>query len=621
MKPRSARGLACLAVSFLIVAAGERAGALDERQRTAAEHTPGLLVDFLAVAADGMPVAELQASEVEVRLNNRVRKLRSLKRVSTAPQPSSAAAAALPPPYGTNNGVTVGRSMVLIVDEESFIGGREQPLRNAVDGLLDALTPSDRVMVVALPYGGVKTPFTSDPTRVRLAMAGLSGQASRDETGSDMACRTRTFLETLDGFLRGLAARSTPLTVVVFTGGLSAPRRDAPMALAPGKCEVLVNHFERAMVAAGAARANFYVVQPPEMTTRPPGAAKPTDAWTTANKQGQRGWTEGIAGTDYLGSDNPLEGIEHLAGATGAARLALDATGKESLVPVATETSAYYVAEIEPERGEIYGRSRPLGVRVLREGVIVRARPEITFTEPRRGEKALRLAVEDLLVSGEAFTDLQLRVGGFTVRDAKGQLRVGIVVETVDPASSLSSVGAMLVEPTGRIVGRWFAPDAAERPLLGAVAATPGTYRLRVAAIDAQGRPGVAEEVVEAGLVTVGPLSLGSMMFGVSRKEGMSPQLEFTTEPTAIASFDIYGGAAGMGLAAIIEVARTTDGQPIVTLPLSLSRAGEDRVSATTGIPIGALPPGDYIVRGVIQLQDGSQGRVQRTLRKAPGGS
>ena len=35
-------------------------------------------------------------------------------------------------------------------------------------------------------------------------------------------------------------------------------------------------------------------------------------------------------------------------------------------------------------------------------------------------------------------------------------------------------------------------------------------------------------------------------MLGVSRPEGMKLQLEFGPEPTAIASFDIYGGTPGL---------------------------------------------------------------------------
>ena len=144
-----------------------------------------------------------------------------------------------------------------------------------------------------------------------------------------------------------------------------------------------------------------------------------------------------------------------------------------------------------------------------------------------------------------------------------------------------------------------------------------------MAAVDATGRPGAVDQIVELRLVPVGPLSLGSVMLGVSRPEGVVPQLEFGAEPAAIASFDIYGGEAGLGLSATLELARQAEGPVMVTLPLALSRASEGRVVATATVPIGALAPGDYLVRGVITLQDGTVGRVSRTLRKvanaAPG--
>jgi hypothetical protein len=569
------------------------------QSRVASERPAGLTVDFIVVRADGTPVADLQASEVEVRIDNRVRTVRSLRRVAAAPAPMAPGAAVrVPPPYGTNDSVAAGRSFVLVVDQESFVAGREQLLRNAVEGLLAQLTPADQTMIVALPFGGVKVSFTSETARIRLAMDGVSGQGSRNETGSDLACRTRRFLESLDGFLQDQAGRFSPLTVVLFTAGLAAPRRDAPLALAPGMCELPVSHFQRITVAAGAARANFYVIQP-------------TDIGMSAT-----GWNETIGGVGHLGSDNPLEGIEHLAGATGGARLPLDAAGTGSLLRVARESSAFYEAELEPERGEVFGRSRSLAVRVGRPGITVRARPAITFVERARRAGTTRLAVASLLASSEAFTDLRLRAAGFTVRQADGQLRVGIVVEPGDPAVSLDSVGAILVEDDGRVVARWFGSDKIERPILGAMTAPPGTYRLRVAAIDTAGRAGVAEVPVDVRLIPIGPLSLGSLMLGVSRKAGVAAQLEFGAEPSAIASFDIYGGVAGMALSATLDLAREMDGPALVTLPLALARADEGRVVATAAVPIGALPPGDYVVRGVIRLEDGTMGRIIRTLRK-----
>jgi hypothetical protein len=364
-------------------------------------------------------------------------------------------------------------------------------------------------------------------------------------------------------------------------------------------CELPVEHFRHVAASAGIARANVYLMQP-------------ADIGIIAS-----GWRATLGGVGDRGSDNPLEGIEHLAGVTNGLVLPLDASGTASLLRVARESSAFYAAELEPEPNEVVGRSRVLSVRVSRRGVTARARPEITFLEPETGAgPAVRLTVNDVLASAGSFADVPLRVGGFTVREADGRLRVGILVESGDPAIEFGSVGAILVAGDGAIVGRWFARDASERPLLGAIAAPAGTYRLRVAAIDAAGRAGAAEDDVVAGLTTVGPLSLGSLMLGVSRPEGMRLQLAFAQEPTAIGSFDIYGGASGMKLSAALEVAREVDGPAIVSGRVALARADDTRVVATGPIPLGALPPGDYVVRGVVRLEDGATGRVVRTLRK-----
>jgi hypothetical protein len=374
------------------------------------------------------------------------------------------------------------------------------------------------------------------------------------------------------------------------------------MAMAPGMCELVVDQFKHITAAASAAGASFYVVVPADV-----------DMTRSMSR-------ETIAGVGYLGSDNPLEGIEHFEGATGGTRLPLDATGTASLARLMRESAAYYQAELEPDRADQYGRSRAFSVRAVRKDVTVRARPEITLRDPAlRAAAATRLTVPDLLGSFEAMTDLPLRVAGFPVREpggpstglGSGGIRVGVVIEAADPAATLSSVGALLIAGDGRVAGRWFAKDATEHPLLGAMAVPAGTYTLRVAAVDAAGRAGIAEEAVDATLVPVGPLSLGGLILGVSRPDGVKLQLEFHAEPVAIASFDIYGGTSGQRLGAALEVARDADGQPLVSVPLALSRADESRVTAT-----GALPPGDYVVRGVIRLEDGTTGRVMRTLRK-----
>src|SRR5262249_53347765 len=86
-----------------------------------------------------------------------------------------------------------------------------------------------------------------------------------------------------------------------FTAGMAAPRRDAAMAMAPGMCELVVDQFKRITAAASAAGVNVYVVVPADL-----------DMVRSLSR-------ETIAGAGYLGSDNPLEGVEHFARATRGA--------------------------------------------------------------------------------------------------------------------------------------------------------------------------------------------------------------------------------------------------------------------------------------------------------------
>jgi len=588
------RSSLALVIGLSVAAAGPAVRAISPRSQIASERAAGPTVDFIALDAGGAPVADLQAAEVEVRIADRVRAIRSLRRVVSG---TTADASRLPAPYGTNDDVASGRLFLLVIDQESFDSGREQLVRNAVEGLLAQITPADRVMVAALPFGGVITSYTADVARIRLAVGRVAGQAARGESGSDLACRTRRFLESVDGLLRSRGTPPVPQTLILFTAGLAAPRRDATPGKLPGMCELQVDLFRQVAAAANMARANLYVMQPADIGI---GAALPRP-------------TPG--GIGDLGSDNPLEGIEHLAGVTRGTRLALDAAGTGSLLRVAKESAMYYVAELEPMKDEAFGRSRPLGVRVSRRGVTTRTRPEVTFTDRARPPSS-RLAVTDLLASTDAIADLPLRVGGFTVRDPDGKLRVGVLVEPADPSVALVSAGAILIDGSGQVVTHWHARDASERPLIGAMTAPAGGYRIRAAAIDAAGRPGAAEADIEAGLTPVGALSLGSLLLSVTRGGATALALEFGSEPTARASFDIYGGTEQTRLAATLEIARATDGPALAAVPLALTRPDASRVVATGTVPLGALPPGDYIVRGIIRLEDGTTGRVVRTLRK-----
>jgi hypothetical protein len=386
-----------------------------------------------------------------------------------------------------------------------------------------------------------------------------------------------------------------------FTTGLAGPRRDAPVTLAPGPCELTVEHFQQVSAAAVAARAQFYVIQPEDPAIRL--GPQPV---------------ENIAGFGFNGSDNMFEGIEHLSGVTAARRLHLSTAGDETLTRVIRETSGYYLAAFVPERSERNGQRHRFDVSLSRPGAIVRARPELLIARAdARGRRPN--TPQNMLREPKVFRELPMRAVGFVSREPDGRLKVIALAEPIEPATVLRSAAAALFDANGTLTAQSTADAAAlaATPVVTGLVARPGAYRLRVAATDASGRSGTADYDLDAELAPAGPLALSSMMIGLSRGGGLSPRLQFGTEPVALAYLEIYGPANGAAVSIVLELATTPNGPAKLSIPgaVAETRHSERRL-ATAAIPIGGLPPGDYVVRAVVTMEGQPSGRVVRTIRK-----
>lgn len=599
----SSRTLIAAVVATLFVAHW-RAAAEPHLQHSPERGADLVSVDFGAVTRDGQPVEDLTAAEVTIRIGGRQRKVRSLQRIIVAPEAAGdSAAEPLPSPFGTNSESEIGRTVILIVEDDSFRAGRESVLRESVDAMVKGLSARDRLSLVTLPYGSVKVPPTTDLGRVRTALSRVVGQASGRETGSDMACRTRTTLEALAGYLNTQGIRDTPLTIVFISGGMAAPRRDAAAMMAPGMCELRREAFQEVGDAAGAARAQFYVVQPGDVV----GSAGSV----------QR---ENIAGVGFTGSDNPIEGLEHLAGVTGGKMLNLTGSAEGALGRILRESASHYVAALDVQAADRTGRSQELDVRVNRPGIEVRARPHIAFRRPERASSAsLNPSPREMLSVTTVFRDLPLRASAYSALDADGTtLRVVTIAEPVDAGTKLGTLLAALFDRDGKVVSQWnaTAEELQRSPIVGAMPAQPGAYRLRVAAIDSAGRAGTADYELEAEIVQTGSLKVSSLILGLSREGRFSPRLLFGSEPVATAYLELYGPTAGTRISTAVEIARTMNGPALVAVPLAIEATGQGRYMAKGAVPIGALPPGDYVVRALVGIEGSALTRVTRTLRK-----
>jgi hypothetical protein len=565
--------------------------------------TPLLAVDFVAVANDGAPVPALKPEDVTLKINGRARPLRSLQLVSVSTgDPAGSSAPELPSPFGSNATSERGRTLSLVVENDSFRPGREAPLRQAVDRLIAGLGPRDLLSLTTIPYGGVKVPLTTDHSRVRTALSQLVGQAPANESGSALACRTRRTLESLTGYFNSLGVRDAPTVVMIVTAGMAGPRRDATMLRAPGMCELSTDVFQQVGVAAAAPRTQVYVIQPEDIL---PGAARAT---------------ENIAGVGYIGSDNPMEGLEHLAGVTGGKLLRLTGSTETALSRVLRESSAYYLASVDGQRDDWSGRPLSLDVRSPRSGVEVRHRATVTFAAPVNSPAhPARPSPRDMIKVATVFRDLPLRAGGYSAPEPDGKgLRVIALAEPIEPDVKLSALVAALFDRDGRLVANWVArPEDLERPtVMGAMLAAPGAYRLRVAAVDATGRSGTADYDVDAELAQTGALRLSSIVLGLARDGGFVPKLQFAGEPVAIGYMEMHGAAPGARLSAALELADTLNGPSRLAVPLVIKSSGENRYIASGALPIGGLPPGDYVVRAIVGLEGQPATRVVRTLRK-----
>jgi VWFA-related protein len=555
----------------------------------------GTALEFFAVGSDGRPVTDLGRDDLTLRIGGRARTISAMRWVpAAARQPS-----ALKPPFGSNVQSENARAIVLVLDEESFRPGREHVLRSAVERFLEQLSADDRVALVTVPYGGLKTDLTTNHEEVRQAVNRTVGQSPPEQTGSDFACRTRRTLESITGLLDSLQGGRGPTTVLFVSGGLAPPRRDAAAALAPGMCELTIDHFEQVGNAASAARAHFFIIQPDDVTAT-------------------SGSTTPVSSGGFVESENPLAGLEHLAGVTAGHRFQLINAKDSGLERAARETAGHYVIEFVPEPSERNGRRHTVGLKVGRAGVEIRARPTVVVVRPDTAP-AKPVAPRDMLRQARAFSNLPLRAIGYASRNERDDVKVLVAFEPADSKIVFKSAAAGLFDTKGRLAAQWTASseELAASPIYTALIVPPGLYRLRVAAVDAEGRGGAADYAVTAVLPQAGGLTTSALVLGLSRADGFRAAMQFSSEPVATGYIEVYGVADAPRVT--MEIAREERSAALVTVPAAIATTKDaDRRIATAALPIGALPTGDYIVRAVVAVAGQASTVVMHTLRKVP---
>jgi len=388
----------------------------------------------------------------------------------------------------------------------------------------------------------------------------------------------------LKSFIEPLAGNEAPTAVIFAAASLSTVGRTSDRDArdsGTARCEVVQDQYRAIGVSAAEGRANFYVVQ---------------------------------GDSAAMGRN---DGLENLAGVTGAGQV-LRVVNEGFAPRVLADASAYWLATLAPDAGDRPGPPQRLEVTTTRPGVTIRARGDAALGSRSAGAaKGGPTSARDMIRTAAKFTDLQLRATAYAARGAADKLNVLVMAEPVDPTVKIKEMSVGFFDQEGK--GGSTAPtQIATYPITTVLPLGSGQYRLRVAAVDTNGKSGAVDVTVNTALTTAGPLKLSQLLFVAPNEKGvMAPRLTFSTEDKATVVLEMYGTPTA-AVSAKFELAKTDIGAALKTLqPTGGGPTNEpDKFQIVGEIPLADLAPGDYVVRVIVQMEGQPEGRVSKTFRK-----
>jgi hypothetical protein len=554
-------------------------------------------IPFRALSGEGQPVTDLKAADVSLKVDGRVREIKSFELVEVKAAPPAAAVPAkadVPAPFVTNAAGTgkAARDVYVLVDEESIAPGKDGAVKDAIGHLVSSLSTQDRVALISIRQGGVNQGLTSDFAAVKTKAGSIAGFGSaRQESGNDVTCRTVRAIQTLQSVFAGAAASTGPPTVVFFSSAVAALQsgRTANVGGVTGSelCEIRNEHMNQLGSAAFTSRSNFFVV---ELTDSGPGT-RPNEA---------------------------SGGLENLAGVTNGENIRMSSNAEAQMKRIAVSTSAYYLVGFDSEASDRSGNKR-VELTVARGGVNVRAPREMAF-----GKTAGKSAAtpKDMIRTSSSFTDLSLRAAAYSSRNpGDDKIKVLTLFEPTESTTKLNAASVGFFDAKGKLIAQWTAqPVELAGPIgMAALVVPAGVYRVRVAATDGAGRSGAVDiNDFAATLIEAGPIKLGDLVLGKIGETGARPALQFASEQEAIAIVELYGRPTGP-LKMYVEILGPAEPIQVALAP---AQTGEqDKFLLTAKLPINDLKPGDYKVRAVVGVEGQPDGQLARTLRKIGSGS
>src|SRR5215831_14131233 len=594
-----------------------------------------LPIDVVVLDDRGQPVRDLIAADFTIRIDGRARRVISTQWVAAAAT-TRPSAPALPEGFVSNETAAGGRLLALVIDQPNIPFGDVRPLRDAMNGFVDRLAPSDRLAVIGLGQPSVTTPFLGDKNQIKDAIGRIPGQKPSSAAISQHDVSVSAAMAIADGddsTLEQLAARDCgsprlkqysicreeiradavtvaeqtrqagSLTMIGLRELLTSMKAiDGPKTLLyvsqgffvdRGRGEELRRVNEVAELAASA-RTSIYSLRMEDSVDLSRSKMAPTNA-------------DDLMIQRY--------GLEALTEAAGGTMLNLAGNGAAAFERLNTELSGYYLVGVEADARDRDGKPHPVRVDVSRQSVTIRARRTmLSGTDPTAPvSRSPQQTVTAALSSPLPASGLPIRAAAFPFRGlepSKVRLLIHAEIGTGYTAPQRLPLAYYVFDKDGKSVDGQItdvrlAPETngIPSPLIftGGASVDPGAYTIKIAVADGD-RIGSIDLPIRASLLDLGRVRLTELLAG-----GPTPPINLLRPSVgARISFgtihgylEAYGpDAATLGVK--FEIAAEERGPAILSSDVRGAIVGEERVVFTQTMLVSALPPGSYRLRAMV---------------------
>ena len=612
-----------------------------------------LEVDVSVVDGSGQPIENLRVPEFSVNVDGRPRRVMNAEYISDVSAESQLAGVTVDPYVSNNTDRRPGRLIVIVIDQNNMTMDRLRGALDATRKFIDSLAPNDRVALMSIPSPGPRVDFTNNHAQVKAALNGVMGHGDIERGRYNISnYEALVFEEQSDQM--AIQRMLVRLCGDVGPAALAVCGSDVEQDALQLAQRIRLQATE-SVSALGVLLKNLKEVEGPkslillsqglslEGTQSETGslAQLAAEARTNVNvllfDWSASDASERVASTTQ-GADRDLReaGLESFASRSRGALFRVNTNPVYTFERITKELAGHYMLGVESVASDRDGKHHDIKVKVLRQGTQVRARQQFQYVARTPNTWSRDDLMGRVLRSPSSATEIPMRVTSYTYQDlppSAGKVKI-IVAAEIDPTTNGTvdvAIGHALYDQDGRTVSaglerKIYSPNS-DRPLRYemALSVDPGKYRFRIAAIDLAGNSGSVEREVQAWQTAGQEFALGDLMLaGVKDTRGgtIRPPVLLKVDDGQVATFtELYTSKPGSldDAKVTFEIAEDADA-PMLKSDVAAYRARTDGTSAQAAaiLPVGALPPGRYVVRAMITNSGKVVGKLVRPFVLLP---